>query len=110
MAYQTIVAVERDGLDLNILSVQFEVPDDAAFDLMTAISHAVEDFAETEDGDRILAYNSGYFNLADVVISLPREFCERHGFKILDGSRADIIIDWDYDFTEFVNKPDEEDW
>ena len=95
---RTLTAVERDGLDLRLLTVCFEIPE-RNFDLLSAIKLAVRDYLQTEDGKKTAEYNSGYFNLADVVSSLPREFCEKHGFRIMDSALTDEDIDWDFEFN-----------
>lgn len=94
---RTLTAVERDGLDLRLQTVSFEIPD-KDFDLMSAISRAVKNYARTESGRKTIDYNCGYFNLADVAGSLPQEFCEAQGFKVLDSVQTDETIDWDHDF------------
>lgn len=94
---KTLTGVERDGLDLRLITICFEIPD-PEFDLLSAISDAVKDYAKTENGKKTISSNCGYFNLADVAANLPRECCEAHGFKMIDSALTDETIDWDYDF------------
>ena len=95
---KTITAVERDGFDLRLLTAVFEVPD-KEFDLLKGIKDAVQDYIKTPEGKKTLEYNSGYFNLADVVQNLPNEFCTAHGFSMVNSALTDMDIDWDYDFV-----------
>lgn len=91
---RTVVAIERDGLDVRVLSLQFDVPN-AEFDLKDAIRKASTDYCKTPDGKIIYEYNCSYFNWADFAMNVPQEFCERYGFKIIDTVVSDIEVDWD---------------
>ena len=104
---KTITAVERDGFDLRLLTVVFEIPN-KEFDLLGGIKKAVGDFIRTSEGRKVFDYNCECFNLADVVSSLPNKFCEAHGFKIIDSTLADMDIDWDYSFVPDSYEPEEE--
>ena len=94
----TVTAVERDGLDLRMLTIIFEIPD-KDFDILEGIKLAVQDYIKTPEGKKTMEYNSGYFNLADVAGSLPNKYCVAHGFSMVDSALSDINIDWDYDFA-----------
>jgi hypothetical protein len=91
---RTVVAIERDAMDVRVLTLQFDVPD-AKFDLKDAVCKASTDYCKTPDGKKIYDYNCSYFNLADFAMSVPQEFCERYGFKRIDSVVSDIEIDWD---------------
>ena len=104
---KTITAVERDGFDLRLLTVIFEIPD-KDFNLLDGIKAAVGDYIKTSEGRRTFDYNCEQFNLADVVSSLPNKFCEAHGFKMIDSALADMDIDWDYSFVPDSYEPEEE--
>lgn len=45
---RTVVAIERDGLDVRVLSLQFDVPN-AEFDLKDAVCKASTDYCKTPD-------------------------------------------------------------
>ena len=91
---RTVVALERDGLDVRVLSLQFDVPN-AEFDLKDAVCKASTDYCKTPDGKRTYKYNCSYFNWADFAMSVPQEFCEKYGFKRIDTIVSDIEVDWD---------------
>lgn len=44
---RTVVAIERDGLDVRVLSLQFDVPN-AEFDLKDAVCKASTDYCKTQ--------------------------------------------------------------
>ena len=104
---KTITAVERDGFDLRLLTVIFEIPD-KDFNLLDGIKAAVGDYIKTSEGRKTFDYNCEQFNLADVASSLPNKFCEAHGFKMIDSALADMDIDWDYSFVPDSYEHEEE--
>lgn len=91
---RTVVAIERDGLDIRVLTLQFEVPNED-FDLKDAVCKAATDYCKTSDGKRTYDYNCSYFNWADFDMCVPQEFCEKYGFKKIDSVVGDIEVDWD---------------
>lgn len=91
---RTVVAIERDGLDIRVLTLQFDVPGEE-FDLKEAVCKAATDYCKTTDGRKIYDYNCSYFNWADFATSVPQEFCEKYGFKKIDSAVSDIEVDWD---------------
>lgn len=94
----TLTAVERDGLDLHLLTLVFEIPH-KGFNLIDALKAAVADYIVTDEGKATLEYNCGCFNLADIDSSLPRKFCEKYGIKILDSVLTQDDVDWDCNFA-----------
>lgn len=94
---QIITAIERDGFDMRLLTVLFEVLSaDEHYDLLTAIKAAVTEWCCTEEGHGEFEYNRGCFNLADLVNSaIPTDLCRKHGFAIMDSAMSDKEIDWD---------------
>ena len=109
---KTVVAIERDGMDLRVLTLQFDVPS-ADFDLISAIQNAATDYCKTEEGRETYQHNHSYFNLADFAMNVPDEFCEKHGFKMLDDVCGDIEVDWDeqlVDESEIYDDEDGEEW
>lgn len=91
---KTIVAVERDGIDIRTLSLLFDVPS-KDFDLVTAVKKAVTDYCKTKEGREIYRYNCSYFNWADFEMYVPNEFCKRYGFEKVDSMCCDEEVDWD---------------
>lgn len=91
---QTIIAIERDGLEIRVLSIMFDVPD-KDFDLLQAAKSAATDYCKTAGGKRTYEHNCSQFNWADFEMSIPNEFCEKYGFKKVESVLADIIVDWD---------------
>ena len=99
---RTIVAIERDGLDLRVLALNFDVPS-ADFDLKAAIKAACTEYCQTEQGRAIYEYNCSSFNWADFAMSVPAEICAKHGFKLITSDVADEEVNWD---EELVNECD----
>lgn len=62
---RTVVAIERDGLDVRVLSLQFDVPN-AEFDLKDAVCKASTDYCKTPDGKRTYKYNCSYVSDIEV--------------------------------------------
>lgn len=91
---RTVVAIERDGLDFRVLTLQFDVPS-KEFDLKDAVCKAATDYCKTPDGKRTYDYNCSFFNWADFAMSVPQDFCEKYGFKRVDSVVSDIEVDWD---------------
>lgn len=91
---RTVVAIERDGLDVRVLTLQFDVPS-KEFDLKDAVCKAATDYCKTTDGRKIYDYNCSYFNWADFAMSVPQKLCEKYGFKKIDPATSDIEVDWD---------------
>ena len=105
---QTMIAIEHDGKETRAISLLFEVPD-KDFDLKGAIYAAATEFCQTEEGRRIYDYNCSCFNWADFSVSVPNEFCEKHGFKKVDSVLGDIVVDWDeHIVNDSVLEEDEE--
>ena len=94
---KTVTAIERDGLNLRLLTMVFEVPSRSDFDLMDALRKAVNDFCRTEEGRKVYEYNCGYFNLADIDMSLPKEWLEKYEIEYIDTCPS-YEIDWDESF------------
>lgn len=105
---QTMIAIEQDGRETHAISLLFEVPD-KDFDLKGAVYAAATEFCQTEEGRRIYDYNCSCFNWADFSVSVPNEFCEKHGFKKVDSVLGDIVVDWDeHIVNDSVLEEDEE--
>ena len=98
---RTIVAIERDGMDVRVLALNFEVPN-ADFDLKAAVKAACTEYCNTEAGRRTYAYNCNSFNWADFAMSVPAEICEKHGFKLVQSGVADEDVDWDEELVDDI--------
>ena len=105
---RTIVAIERDGFDINTLTMQFEVPSNN-FDLISAVKHAAEDYCKTEEGRQTYDDNCYNFNWADFAMYVPSSFCEKYGFKMLDDVVNDVVVDWDEQLVDIDEEDEEED-
>lgn len=91
---QTIIAIERDGLDERILTIQLETYREG-LDLRQAIIDACTEYVQTPEGKKLYEYNCGCFNWADFEASVPNEICEKHGFAKYKSLDADITVGWD---------------
>ena len=91
---QTIVAIERDGLNERILTIQLDVLKEG-IDLRQAVIDACTEYARTPEGKKLYECNCGCFNWADFESSVPNEICEKHGFVKCKSLDADITVDWD---------------
>ena len=92
--HRTVIVVEHDGLKTREFSMTFDVPS-ADFDLIAAAKCAATDYCKTPDGISVFIYNCHSINWADFEMYVPDEFCERHGFKKVSCTLADITVDWD---------------
>lgn len=99
---RTIVAIERDGMDVRVLALNFEVPN-AEFDFKAAVKAACTEYCQTEEGRATYEYNCSSFNWADFAMSVPAEICKKHGFELIRSDVADEDVDWD---EELVNPND----
>lgn len=90
---KTIVAVDRDGLDVRITVLNFEVPT-PDFDLRAAVSAAVKEFCATDAGKAVYKHNCRSFNWGDFDLHVSSEFCEAHGFRKLVSSLPDNAVDF----------------
>lgn len=104
---QTVVAIERDGLDIRTLTLCFDIPS-KDFDLITAVKNAAMDYCQTEIGKQVYEYNCSYFNWADFAMNVSNEFCEKYGFKMLDAVCEDVIVDWDEQLVDDVDDKEED--
>ena len=106
---KTVVAIERDGLDIRTLTLQFDVPS-KDFDLISAVKNAATDYCKTEEGKNVYEYNCSYFNWADFAMNVSNKFCERYGFKMLDAVCEDIEVNWDEQLVNDIEINDEEEY
>lgn len=108
---RTVVAIERDGLDLRVLTILFEVPSED-FNLEYWVRKAATDYCLTNEGRAVYKYNCRCFNWADFESTVPNSFCEKYGFKkVSAGILSDITVNWDehlVDDSQMVEDEDEE--
>ena len=91
----SVAAIERDGLDIHVQTILFEVPNEN-FNLEYWVRKAAADYCRTEEGRSLYEYNCGYFNWGDFAAAVPNSFCEKYGFrKIEEGVLSDITVDFD---------------
>ena len=91
---RTIIAMERDGLDVRILTLNFDVPG-KDFDLCSAVKAACLEYCQTDAGKKIFEGNCNCFNWADFDVHVPGAICEKHGFKKVPAETADFIVNFD---------------
>ncbi len=106
---RTVVAIDRDGLDVHVLTIQFDVPSEE-FDLKDAVYKAATDYCKTQDGRKIYDYNCSYFTWADFATIVPQEFCVKYGFKRIDPAVSDIEVDLYEQLVDDSQIKGEEDW
>lgn len=103
MITKRLTTIEKGiGMDESVLSIEFEVPNEQ-FDLETALECAVSDFAESDEGKKLIKESgTGTFGLMDVDMYLPNSFCEAHGFRKLETLFIDDVLISDRNFlTEY---------
>lgn len=93
---QTIVAVERDGLNVHAVAINLNIlSEDQAFNVRQAVIDACTEFVQTEAGKRTYDYNCRNFNWADFESDVPNEICRKHGFEKLESFFDAMEVDWD---------------
>ena len=89
-----ITAIERDGMDIRILTLVFEVPDND-FNLEQAVRKACTAYCKTEEGKAVYEGNCQSFNWADFEAEVPNEICQQFGFQKIDSDVDTIEVNWD---------------
>ena len=89
---RNVIAIEHSDFKERVLSILFDVPNEE-FDLIGAAKAAAAEYCKTKDGLKTYFRNGEYFDWADFELAVPNEICERHGFKRVDGSLSDIVVD-----------------
>ena len=97
---KNVLAIEYDGSDAYALVISFEVQD-RKFELAAAAKAAAEDYCRTLDGMEEYKSNRGCYNWGDFV-SIPTEFCEKHGFSIVKDTRIDEVVDLNEPLVESI--------
>ena len=99
-----IVATDAgDYPDVFNLVIAVEVEDEGA-DVRHVIKNACREYCLTDEGKEQYDINCRNFNWGDLVDYLPAEFCEKHGFKILDSQAVEKL---NVDFNEQLVCEDE---
>lgn len=91
---KTIVAMQRDGVCVQVFAMNFEVPD-GDFDLRAAVKAACTEYCQTKEGRETYEGNCNNFNWGDFDAYVPDELCEKHGFKRLRTEVSDEVVDFD---------------
>lgn len=91
---QTIIAKNDDFRDEFCLGIIVENISSAApdSDPVSALRDVAREFAETDEGKKVLEETNGCFNWGDLVENIPKEICEKHGFRIVDSFQTDLIV------------------
>ncbi len=101
---QTVVAVRRDGIGVNIMALDFSIlSTDPEFDLESAVRAACSDYAATANGKAVLEHNQGEFNWADFYKHVPEHLCVRHGFARSLNALPALEVSWD---EQLINDDD----
>lgn len=91
---KTIVAIDVDGLDVDVLTIALDVED--GIDIKHAVMDACKEYCLTEDGqDTYDECNCRCFNWADFDAYVPNELCEKHGFR-----KVDVCTTLEFDLNE----------
>lgn len=102
---KVITAIEPNGLlfsEYRVHSIVLKTPM-KNLDFKAALKEAVQDFIQTEKGKAIYENNGNSFTLVDVSMSLPQEFCKKHGFVIIERVITDEAMDWNESLVDDSN-------
>lgn len=94
MITKTVVAMERDGLDVRTFVLNFHVSSES-FDIVAAAKAAAKEYCLTEEGKRIYEGNCNCFNWGDFDAYVPQDICRRHGFAKIESPIPDELVDFD---------------
>ena len=106
MSLITIMAVERDGLDVRTMTIPIQINDES-IDIQEAVQKACTFYANTEEGRRTFEYNCRSFNWADFESEVPNDICRKFGFEKV--YQKDLTVDWDEQLVDESELIDEED-
>lgn len=88
-----ITAIERDGLDLRVLTMNFDILQEN-LDLRSAIRMAVAEYLQTDEGKQTYRDNCEQFNWADFYTCVPNAICKKYGFLKKPEAISDEVVDW----------------
>ena len=95
MNIKTIAAIERDGMDVRVLTMTMEILTDEGNDLKQAVRKACSEYLRTISGIDVYHANCECFNWGDFVQEVPNEICEKYGFRKVQDAISDEYVDWD---------------
>ena len=96
---RTVVAISRDGLDLQVQTMLFQVPDEK-FNLEYWVRKAATDYCLTKEGREVYEDNCECFNWSDFAMHVPNEFCEKYGFALVESN--DLLSDIEVNLDEHL--------
>lgn len=103
---QTIIVLERDGLDVRAISIRLDTKLSGA-ELRRAVVKACTEYVQTDEGKKVYGYNCGSFNWADMAVNVPNEICSKYGFTKCEDETADMVVDWDEHLVNDDDIPEE---
>ena len=71
------------------------------FDVEQAFRDAVDEFLETDSGNKIVEYNGGDFNWGDAVLNIPDFIWKNHGLIPLD-TTASVSVNHDENLSRKI--------
>lgn len=104
---ENIVAVERDGLDVRVISIPVVYDDKVINDITQAVRDACAEYIRTPEGRAMYDYNCSAFDWADFDAYVPNEICKKHGFTKRESVRS-VEVDWDEQLAELDFEAEEE--
>ena len=97
---RNVIAIRHDCRRIMQTTILFEVTN-KDFDLRTAVAAAATDYAKTPDGLDLYENNCSEINWVDFAEHVPNEFCEKYGFRKIEGNiLPDIEVNWDEDLVD----------
>lgn len=101
---KTIVATDRDGLDVHTLTIMLDVFD-SSINVEQAVIDACTEYCRTEEGKYTYCNcNCFNFNWGDFATYVPNDICMKHGFKILDSEQVEELC---FDFNQTLVSEDD---
>lgn len=91
---KSITAIERDGLSIRTLSMNFEILKPEV-NLRDAVRKASTEYCNTVDGRKVYDYNCNSFNWADFWDNVPNAICEKYDIRKQDNIISTEDVDWD---------------
>lgn len=89
-----ITAIERDGLDVKVMTMEFEILD-KEIELKEAVRKACAAYMKTLEGAAVYRGNCRNFNWGDFWEHVPNDVCRKHGFLKKNDIVAENDVDWD---------------
>lgn len=87
----TLVATERDGLEIRAISIDIDAQDGMRkSDVIEAVKSACTEYCKTREGFNTYDGNCNSFNYGDFEAYVPNEICEKYGIKKVGDDRVAI--------------------